>query len=145
MKNCAQAILFSFLLHGIVCMASVETPLTGETTDGWVVFVDLEASSAPISVSKKNDNTGKTRQDFTEEHCVFEYKSVKGGGYTPEFSCPISAKSPLAGTKYVAHPNNKSDCEKGGPFYIYICVSGCETNKRAPRKLFQGSYEGECP
>ena len=81
---------------------------------------------------EKKDEASKSHQEFTfaEEHCEFG----AAGGIT----CPASGKSPLAGTTYTRHSVESCDVES-----VYLCVSGCNINGRAPFTLTQSLYEGD--
>lgn len=112
---------------------AVDISLNGETSDGWEISVSAETPAFPFEVSTWKTGDKRSYQTFRNEPCVFLVDV--------SLTCAASAKSPLAGTKYMANKNTKGSCENGDPEFIYACVSGCDQNKRAPRKLYQGHYE----
>ncbi len=82
----------------------------------------------------------KTWQGFYKEPCVYSEKVNALGEETRTLSCDSTAKSPLAGTKYIGKRFNGS-CEQGDPDFQFVCISGCNSNNRAPQKMKQGHWE----
>lgn len=79
-------------------------------------------------------------QEFLQEPCVLALDPVDG---SPMFlGCGDAAKSPLRGTRYLAHPNPDPDnCDWS---HRFTCVQGCSDD--VPRQLEQGFWEcGEPP
>jgi len=132
MKIFTWALFFTFLASTNVCLA-YDVTLNGETTDGWRISIYAGTPAEPFSIRAWKKGDEKSIQSFKKESCEFSEGDF--------LMCPSNTKSPLAGTKYIGHINNEGSCEDGDPEYIYICVSGCDQNKRAPRKLYQPHYE----
>jgi len=135
------SVFLSSLLAGLiplVCNAATSVSIEGINTEGYYIIIDTESTPLSVLMFKETENSDlrrKSTQEFKNEPCVLKDTSLV---------CDKNGKSPLAGTTYIRHKNvkNKNGCVD--PEFIYICKSGCDHNKLAPRELHQDHYEG-CP
>lgn len=125
------------------CSAAGLPSIDGITSDGFRVAADLESPPYSVEIWKESVNRklrAASAKRFDNEPCEFNEEVNHKGRVVRSFSCSKDAKSPLAGTKYLGRQVN-GDCERGDPDFRYMCVAGCDKNKRAPRKMTQGHWE----
>ena len=113
--------------------------IEGRMPGGVVISIDVDTndSSPNVYLWRK---LGKKREDiqtFEREPCIFS-EVTPTGEYLRTLTCSKTARSPLAGAKYVARHTHGS-CEHGEPEFLFTCVSGC--NSSAPKTLTQGHWE----
>lgn len=117
-------------------------PMMGKTTDEYFISAYCEQNlSCKVSMWKHTkDRDVHSRKSFQNEPCQQGTTLDKAGRTVFTFSCFPQAKSPLAGTSYVAQ-RVKGSCERGDPMFRYTCVSGCGRNSTAPQELTEDYYE----
>ncbi|MDP9108158.1 MAG: hypothetical protein M3N23_03690 [Pseudomonadota bacterium] len=130
-------------LIATACLADGLKSIDGITSDGYQIAADFEAPPYRIEIWRQKKDRhlidGSARL-FDNEPCEFQLKTNRHGREVRSFSCAKNAKSPLAGTRYLGHQSG-GICERGDPSFRYICVEGCNNNKRAPKTMSQDYYE----
>lgn len=125
------------------CFAAGLPVIIGVNAEGYTVAASFEGPPYRVEVWKESSSR-KERQEsaksFDNEPCVFSEEVDRKGHLVRSFSCSPEARSPLAGTKYRGR-EVKGSCERGDPDFRYVCIEGCDRNKRAPKKMEQGYYE----
>ena len=117
--------------------------IDGIASDGHTIAIDFDVSPPRVEMwIETNDKALRQRsvRTFVDEPCTFKEHVSQRGRVVRLFACATSAKSPLAGTKYRGTQVD-GDCEGGDPDFRYVCVSGCNQNKRAPRRMSQQHWE----
>jgi hypothetical protein len=108
--------------------------LEGKTKDGWVIQLDAVPPHTVRMFKPHADGTETSSTIFENEGCDLTFLSISTKG--SRFSCPASAKSPLAGTTYMFSRQIGKDCEKEDVYDLYVCIKGC--GKKVIPKVLKG-------
>jgi hypothetical protein len=139
-----RLLLVALLSTASLPVAAVGYPsIDGITRDGYTIAINFDVTPPRVEMWIETPDQAlreRSVRAFIDEPCTFTESTNRQGQSVRSFRCAASAKSPLAGTKYRAIQVN-GDCEKGDPDYRYVCVSGCDRNKRAPRSMTQQHWE----
>ena len=137
--------LFAALLStaSLPATAAGYPSIDGVTKDGYTIAINFDVTPPRVEMWIETQDQALRQRSvhtFIDEPCTFTESTNRQGQSVRSFRCAAGAKSPLAGTTYRA-TQIKGDCEKGDPDYRYVCVFGCDRNKRAPRSMTQQHWE----
>jgi len=97
--------------------------LEGKTKDGWVIQLDVVPPHTIRMFRPQADGSELRGTIFENEGCDLTSLFIDTKG--SRFSCPTTAKSPLAGTTYVFRRHVGTDCLKEDVYDLYVCTGGC--------------------
>ncbi len=142
-KTFALALIACFIFPHL-SYADGMPSIRGVSGEGYTVVIECEGGeTCGVEIWKESKNPKESEQSirhFYDEPCKYEESVDKHGKQIHSLSCASSAKSPLAGTRYIGR-NVHGHCERGEPHFRYTCVSGCSGNSRAPQEMTQGYWE----
>ena len=128
---------FFSALSILMMLSTVDTlaanyDLDGRTGNGWAIQLDAVPPHTIRVFKPQADGSESNSMIFENEGCDLAFLSINTQG--SRFSCPASAKSPLAGTTYMFSRHIGKDCEKEDVYDLYVCKKGCG-KKNVPRVL----------